>query len=358
MCIGMAREQAPGGLHLLTEASYQKTSARWLVPYAQGLHDLVAELLPEDCLTYWRDSCSISFGLWPLGYYRDILDGEGNFLGYGGKRETFGDEVVGSRADKSENYGVEEFREQFATSLMVCKKYVWIYCHGSTLWQLDEAEMERYKGSKSDSLPVVPNLDEYLDVLSRRRTLKDPEIRDLAARVRAGEQVDFLARTGTPREWSIVGPFDNAKGKGFNIEYPPEKEVNLGAKYASADGEIAWRRKRVPVTGFINLARIYRPPDYKLAYASCNIEVPMACKGRILLGSDDGAKLWVDGKLVFELDTVRGAEADDDSIPVSLPKGRVPVLLKVANYRGTWGFYFRLVGEDGEPIPGLTFSPS
>ena len=159
MFTGMAKKQAPGGFHILTEATYERTDPGWLIRYRQDIDRLVEGVIPERYIPYWRDRCSISFGLWPLGYYRKIHDENGNFLGYGGKSEKFGDEIVGSTADKSENYGVEEFRKQFAVSKMACDRYVWIYCHGSTFWELDEEEIQRYGGSKSDALPVVDNLE-------------------------------------------------------------------------------------------------------------------------------------------------------------------------------------------------------
>jgi hypothetical protein len=355
MVVGMAERQAPGGLHLLTEASYIRTDAGWLLRYHQGLDEIVGEALP-DHLDYWRSNCSISFGLWPLGYYRDIVDEKGNFLGYGGKREVFGDRIVGSRADKSENYDSDAFREQFAAALMVCGRYVWIYCHGSTFWQLGPEELQRYGGSASDSLPVVPNLDEYIDVIRERRILGDRHSQAVARRLRRGDWVDFLSPSGSPSEWLLIGPFDNQGGEGFGRSHPPEDSPLRPCTVGGGAESPRWRNARVYSTGYVDLARYFRPPDYRLAYAFCNIVAPGQCEGRVLFGSDDGAKVWLNGELVYELDVVRGAVPDQEAIPVRLREGANPVLLKVVNRKGTWGFYFRVVGDDGSPIPGLAFS--
>ncbi len=90
MCVEMADRKAPGGLHLLTEETYQKTNPDWLLRYAQDLDVLTEEILPKESRSYWRQRCSVSFGLWPLGYYRDILDEKGKFLTVGNLAERSG----------------------------------------------------------------------------------------------------------------------------------------------------------------------------------------------------------------------------------------------------------------------------
>jgi len=355
MLAEMSDRRAPGGLHLLTEATYLQTEADWLLRYGQQLDEIVEGVAPDEVWPYWRERCSISYGLWPLGYYREIFDDRGQFLGYGGKRESFGDEPVGSYADKSENYGVEEFRRQLAASRMVCKRYVWIYCHGSTFWHLNEAQMKKYGGNKSDSLPVVPNLTEYLGVLGRREIIADPSLRRAARDVRHGVRRDFLTPMGSPSEWNVIGPFGNENGVGFSAEYPPEREVDLKATYVGAGVEARWARAKVFPTGFMDLARIFRPPDYRCAYALCYARTKRDHKARILFGSDDGAKIWVGGEQVFAVDAVRGAEPDDDTVDVVLPRGTVPILLKITNHKGAWGFYFRMTDQKGKCIKGLSW---
>lgn len=356
MCVEMAERNAPGGLHLLTEETYTRTNPDWLLRYAQDLDALAEGILPEGPRSYWRKKCSISFGLWPLGYYRQILDGSGKFLGYGGKREKFGDKVIGSYGDKSENYSVDEFRRQLAISRMVCKRYVWIYCHGSTLWQLGKDQMARYHGSASDELPVVNNLDQYIDVIRRAEVLSDRAISAMARKIRDGVRVDFLASLGSPKAWNVIGPFDNPEGTGFSIQYPPERGIDLDASHQGASGEVKWETVRVSSTGFVNLRSAVHPHNYMCAYALAYARVPDSRDAVVLLGSDDGAKLWIDGKQVFALDVVRGAEPDQDRVPVRLRRGIVPVLLKVTNHRGAWGFYLRIVDEDGKAFKGLRWS--
>ena len=143
------------------------------------------------------------------------------------------------------------------------------------------------------------------------------------------------------------------------VPFPRRSRAHSWEKPFTVGGDTEsprWRNAKVYSTGYVDLARYFRPPDHRLAYAFCNILAPHQCEGRILFGSDDGAKIWLNGELVYELDVIRGAVPDQEAIPVRLREGTNPVLLKVVNQRGTWGFYFRVVGEDGAPLPGLAFS--
>ncbi len=350
-----ARRRAPGGLHLLTEMSYQATDPIWLTRFVQYLDETVEKLASDEEYRYWREKCSVSLGLWPLGYYREVYDGDGNFLGYSGKKEKFGDRVVGSYADKSENYPVEDFRRQFAAAMMLCKRYIWIYCHGSTLWQLSAEEMERYGGSESDGLPTADNLGDYLKVIRERKVLADPTLVRWAEEVRSGGRIDFLGMTGTPREWAIIGPFDNAGGRGFKAAYPPEREIDLSATYEGSGGKVSWRKFAVPATGYVRFRRMFERSDWLCAYALCFVRSDREVDAVIRFGSDDGAVIWVGEREVFSLDRVRGAEPDEDCVPVRLPAGKTPILVKVCNYKGEWGFYLRITDEEGCPLESISF---
>ncbi|OVE79608.1 hypothetical protein BVY01_02010, partial [bacterium I07] len=153
MVIGMAGHNAPGGLHVLTEASYSMTSTLGLLHYARTLEVKILDLLDEKYKIYWKKHCSISLGGWPLGYYRRLVDEDGRFLGYGGREETFGNQVVGSYADKSGRFTPDEFRSQYAGLLLGSGHYCWIYGHGATWWQITESEAEKYGNSNNALLP-------------------------------------------------------------------------------------------------------------------------------------------------------------------------------------------------------------
>jgi hypothetical protein len=73
----------------------------------------------------------------------------------------------------------------------------------------------------------------------------------------------------------------------------------------------------------------------------------------ILLGSDDGAKIWVNGKVVHSNNVDRGEIADQDVAPIQLEKGLNEIIVKVSQGGGGWSMSARIVSTDGTPVNGL-----
>jgi len=90
-----------------------------------------------------------------------------------------------------------------------------------------------------------------------------------------------------------------------------------------------------------------------VAYALAWVDVAAAVDGQIRLGSNDSVVLWVGGRKLHDRLVERGAKLDDDVIPVSLPAGRTPILLKIGQSALDWGFYFRIIDAAGRPLSGV-----
>jgi len=157
-------------------------------------------------------------------------------------------------------------------------------------------------------------------------------------------------RAPTPAEfiqdWQIVGPFANVEGKGFDTAYAPEAKVDLAAAYeVGPEQKLTW--KPVPkqarlADGGVNLAAAIQPSDNVCAYAYAVFKAPDERTATLYIGSDDTAKVWVNGKLVLSRNVTRGAAPDQDHVPVDLVKGDNTILFKVCNGGGGWGLYARV----------------
>ncbi len=78
---------------------------------------------------------------------------------------------------------------------------------------------------------------------------------------------------------------------------------------------------------------------------------PVEQAGEVLLGPDDGARLWVNGKEVFVTRETKAAAPEQHKVAVKLAKGKNTVLLKVANGNIPHGFYFSLTSpEEVKPV--------
>ena len=65
-----------------------------------------------------------------------------------------------------------------------------------------------------------------------------------------------------------------------------------------------------------------------------------------LLGSNDGATVWCNGKEVHHVHAKRSLIPDEDRFMLELEEGRNHLMIKVEQWKGNWGFSFRLDGVE------------
>lgn len=165
-----------------------------------------------------------------------------------------------------------------------------------------------------------------------------------------GMDLAFVGMTLSPSsrrfitDWNIIGPFDAPDMSFLQTPYPPEKEIHIHKKYQGKENlEIGWHKIQAEETGFIRLQQLLEPNEQAIAYSLVYVHSPKRRKTHILLGSDDGVRIWLNDTLVHSNPAYRGAYPDQDKIAVEMRKGWNKVLVKVLQGGGGWGFYFRLV---------------
>ena len=92
-------------------------------------------------------------------------------------------------------------------------------------------------------------------------------------------------------------------------------------------------------------------PDSGTAYAYALVKRAAAGPALLSLGSDDGVRVWVNGKLVHEHRGPRPLVFDEDRVPVQLGAGENTVLVKTEQRRGPWAFALRVLE------PGTVVAP-
>jgi len=356
MVQGMAESDAPGGVHLLTEHSYKMVNTLGLIHYTQNLNSRILDNLDESTARYWKEKCSIVLGGWPLGYYRDILDENGERLGYSGKVEKFGDKIVGSYADKSSNYPPEDFRNQYAGMLLAGKRYCWIYGHGATWWHFTEADVAKYGNVGNSTLPVDERLDDFKSVL-REKWMSSDRMKEISRMVREGSSDEFLQLLNFVKEFRIIGPFGRKSLDNFSTVFPPEEEIDFDADYAGSDVRVHWQSASVDDTGYLDFLEHLSPTDWVCAYACCKVISPKTCPAQIRLGTNDTATVWLNDEKILSENIERAAAPDSDIISVRLEKGENTVLIKVCNTEYNWGLFLRITDGRGDSLKGLTFRP-
>jgi putative heme-binding domain-containing protein len=170
--------------------------------------------------------------------------------------------------------------------------------------------------------------------------------------------VEYLFALKTPAlavdAWHIVGPFDNGAGmEGLDRVFPPEKGVDLKASYQGKHGKVSWRTVKTGAGGYVDLQAFYAPRSAQIvSYLTCEVVSPVEQDATIVMGTDDGAKLWVNGKLVHTSRQTRAAAPEQDTVKVKLKKGTNTVLLKINNGDGAHGFYFTVLAEQELKLAG------
>jgi hypothetical protein len=197
--------------------------------------------------------------------------------------------------------------------------------------KIDQKDVDSKTRSATSIMPVdvVASMSEaeLLDVVEYLVTLKTPAL--------------------TPDVWSIAGPFDNGAGDaGLDQAYPPEKGIDLKATYEGKGGKVSWRTVRPDARSYVDLKAFHGAASAQItSYLYAVVESPADQDAQVLLGTDDGAKLWLNGKEVFGTREHRAAAPEQDRVAVKLRKGRNELLLKIVNGDGPHGFYLTVVAE-------------
>jgi hypothetical protein len=149
--------------------------------------------------------------------------------------------------------------------------------------------------------------------------------------------------------WHVLAPFDNAGGKGFNTEYPPEKGVDLAAECEGAGGrKLRWTRMDAFKDNAVNDLKIFEKNEDVCAYLYREITVQGALSVPVELGSDDTLTVWLNGEKLLSKKVARPCKLGDERLSLTLKPGRNQLLLKVCQGNLGWGFAF--AARQGSPF--------
>lgn len=154
-----------------------------------------------------------------------------------------------------------------------------------------------------------------------------------------------LAASGYARwtsQWQLVGPFDNTDNKGFEAVYPPERGVDLKARYPGKEGEVRWKKVSLNNEVVFDIRKHLKFDD-AVCYLYHTLESDRAVSVNASLGSDDGVVVWANGVKVFSHDVSRGAAPNQDRFVLPLKQGQNEILVKVTNRNSDWAVYFNVI---------------
>ena len=157
--------------------------------------------------------------------------------------------------------------------------------------------------------------------------------------------------------WSVIGPFGNTNGAGYDKAFIPEEATRLDTTltYDGHNGQVGWtQRTDKTFDGYVDFETIFGGNlNWVAAYAWTTVTVPDERIAHIHFGSDDQAKIWLNGESVFTDSTAHSVAIDQVTIPVTLKPGKNSLLVKVCDEEIFWGFYLRITDTDGKPFDDL-----
>ena len=108
------------------------------------------------------------------------------------------------------------------------------------------------------------------------------------------------------------------------------------------------------VENSVDLAKVVNG-NHCVAYLKGRVFAPKAQRVKLEIGSDDGIKIWVNGKLVHASNAVRGLAAAQEIAHADLKQGWNDVLVKITQHTAGCGACIRVCKPDGGVPEGLRF---
>jgi hypothetical protein len=217
-----------------------------------------------------------------------------------------------------------------------------------------------------DAGTLDPNNDKPAAIAAYRRIFTSARDLDQIATARAklaalGENVDLPRHFGFLLSWKLIGPFDNTNQKGFDVGYPPEKEIDLAAKYVGK-GEMPVRwidhtSNDKSGMGMVDLNKALGKHMGAIGYAYAEFVADQPREVELRLGCINANKIWLNGELLTANPVYHTGQQVDQYVGKGrLKPGRNAILLKIAQNEQTedwaqnWQFQFRVCDAIGTAV--------
>ena len=176
------------------------------------------------------------------------------------------------------------------------------------------------------------------------------------------KSVEWLRRERNDkvRHWKVIGMFPNWGDHGHDTAYPPEREIDFGAKYPGWYKSVGWKswystadqEHVVDLQEALSPLYQYYPRfDHGTAYAyaefSCDKRQPV----RLNLAVQDCLKVWLNGRLIHESKARPPLDIlDRHEVESYIKEGRNSVLVKVSKMPGQFRFSLDFASTTKDPL--------
>jgi len=179
----------------------------------------------------------------------------------------------------------------------------------------------------------------------------------------AEEERQIVARpSDSIKQWLILAPIALAAGQsgaeGLDVEQiegEGRPRPRAGEAMSIGGGELKWRAVALKDYMIDLNALLGHETTQSVAYAVCYIQSEAEQRGlQMLVGSDDEAKVYLNGKQVYKCLDARVFVAEQDRVPdLALNAGLNVLVFKVVNELRDWEGSVRFTDAQGNPVKGI-----
>jgi serine/threonine-protein kinase len=150
--------------------------------------------------------------------------------------------------------------------------------------------------------------------------------------------------------WWVVGPYP----EDLKLTCPPESDPDLARPAADGGsaGRLSWRPVSTGAQGRVDLRAVFHA-DHISAYASTHVDSPDERPATLMVAGDDRLRVWLNGRLVDEMDANGAWNLPPHPVPVHFQAGRNHLLVKVSNEGGAHSMRVRIAANPVDRATGL-----
>lgn len=183
--------------------------------------------------------------------------------------------------------------------------------------------------------------DEAKDAIKRALAASDAQI----VRQQAGEALSAIEQFEDFITGWMVSP--RYRGGSTRTVHPPEKPDAKDVKWKLVTAAGAR-------PGVVDLDKLLGGGNCS-AYLKAQIWAPEDTEARLEIGTDDGVKVWLNGKAIHEKDVPRSLNINEDKVNIQLKEGRNDLMLQVTQGGGGWEAACRVRSATGAKLTGLRY---
>jgi hypothetical protein len=166
--------------------------------------------------------------------------------------------------------------------------------------------------------------------------------------------------------WLLLAPIpleENQSGADAlnkeQIKGEAKLQPKAGDKIKVGNQELTWKEYKVRDYFFDFNDFLGKQTEDSVGYAVCYIYADNDMKGlKLKTGSDDQAKVYLNGKEILRQDQARALDKDQDTTDVALNKGVNVLVFKVVNEKIDWSGCARFTDQNGNVVRNLKVTAS